>query len=153
LIAGDTTPLQLYEKFQKLLGDNYENLDACLALLNKYFKAIDKGEAFQTTADGKFKLPLELHSGFHWKARGKDKSKNWDLRRDIYAAWVLVRDRCSGQDCALSSFGEKYKATHADWKVLTYEEFKALYKPAATKPRLNLKPATIRGVKVVEFTA
>ena len=39
------------------------------------------------------------------------------------------------------------------WISIPPEEFKALYKPAATKSRLNLNHATIRGVKVLEFSA
>ena len=151
LQPGDTTSVQCYERFQQLLGDKYENLVYCVALINAYFKTTVQHEAF-VTVSGKVKTPLELHTGFKWRAQSTA-DHNWNVRRDIYAAWVLLRDRCSGKATSLSSIGTQYKAAHSDWKVLTSDEFQALYAPAATKPRINLRHFTIRKVKVVEFTA
>ena len=75
------------------------------------------------------------------------------LRRNIYAAWNVLRDRCCGKGRGLTAYGKENKETHPTWEYLSADEFAKLYTPAPTKTKLNLGTFVIRGVTVTEFSA
>jgi hypothetical protein len=123
----------------------------CIGLINKYFKDTVNSDAFFTD-NGAARLPLQLHHKFAWKAK-TPKFLNYNVRRDIYAAWSVIRDRCVGKTRLLTQYGQQYRDSHPGWDVLSADEFAALYVPATTKPRLPLGTFVIRGASVTEFTA
>jgi hypothetical protein len=87
-----------------------ENLTACAGLINKYFKNTVKQDAF-VSDNGTVRIPLTLTRNFAWKAKSK-KFLNHNVRRDIYAAWNVLRDRCGGKGRGLTANGREYKETH-----------------------------------------
>jgi len=151
MLPGDTAGVTCYERFVTILGARLENLTYCVGLLNAYFKATVGSEAI-VVDKGVPRLPLQLHKSFAWKATDK-KYKNHDIRRDIYAAWLVLRDRCSGAARSLSSIGRIYQQTNPTWGFLSAQEISTLYQPATAKPRITLGTITIRGAAVTEFTA
>jgi hypothetical protein len=151
LMPGDSTGVTCYACFVALLGPNMENLVACVGLINKYFKDTVKKEAFLSD-NGIVRVPLVLHPNFVWKAMSS-KSLNHNVRRDIYAAWNVLRDRCSGRNRGLTAYGQEYKEKNSTWEALSADEFASLYTPASTKPKFTLGKFVIRGVTVTEFSA
>jgi hypothetical protein len=128
-----------------------ENLTVCAGLLNKYFKDKVKHEAF-ICDNGVVRVPLMLNKDFAWKAMS-DRFRNYNVRRDIYAAWNVLRDRCCGKGRGLTKYGREYKETHPTWEYVSADEFAKLYTPATVKTKFNLGTFVIRGVTVTEFSA
>ena len=151
LAPGDSTGLVCYARFVTLLGPKCENLAYCVGLVNKFFMATVGADAL-VQDHGVPRVPLVLNYSFAWKAY-TSKYKNYNVRRDIYAAWSVLRDRCSGKARSLSAYGKEYEAKHPAWDILQPQEFAALYAPAATPPKITLGTFQIRGVSVTEFTA
>ena len=60
-------------------------------------------------------------------------------------------DCCRMHSTSLSRLGHIYASTHPSWKVLAEAEFTKLYKPAASKARLDLRTIQISGASVPEF--
>ena len=95
LAPGDSTGVICYARFVALLGSKMENVTACAGLLNKYFKGKVKQSAF-VSDNGSVRVPLTVNPNFAWKTMS-NKFLNCNVRRDIYAAWNVLRDRCSGK--------------------------------------------------------
>jgi hypothetical protein len=109
-------------------------------------------------ASGKIVIPVLLNDRFKWKA-DKD-SINWNLRRDLYAMWQLVRDASTGgtpsnKNFTMTKTGAAYVAANnvKDWKVLSKAEFNAMYKPAAVQTPIKPVMITIKGEQVARFKA
>jgi hypothetical protein len=151
LVPGDSTGVICYARFVALLGPKMENLVACVGLINKYFKDTVKHEAF-ISDNGVVRVPLALCPNFAWKAMSS-KFLNHNVRRDIYAAWNVLRDRCRGKGKGLTAYGQEYKEKNPTWENLSSDEFASLYTPASTKPKFTLGKFVIRGVTVTEFSA
>ena len=153
LAPGDSTGVACYARFVALLGPKMENLVACAGLINKYFKDT-VGQDALLSDHGVVRVPLVLASNFAWKAM-TNKFKNHNARRDIYAAWCVLRDRCSGKGRGLTAYGKEYKVSHPTWENLAADEFAALYTPApaSAKTKFTLGTFVIRGVTVTEFSA
>ncbi len=95
-----------------------------------------------------------LNKDFAWKAMS-DRFRNHNVRRDVYAAWNVLRDRCGSnpKSKGLTALGKEYKETHPTWEYLSADEFAKLYTPATVKTKFNLGTFVIRGVTVTEFSA
>jgi hypothetical protein len=78
-----------------------ENLPACAGLINKYFKGTVKHGAF-VSDNGTVRVPLTLDPNIAWKAMS-NKFLNHNVRRDIYAAWNVLRTRCGGKGRGLTA--------------------------------------------------
>ena len=128
-----------------------ENFVACANLLNKFYKDKVKHKAF-VSDNGTVRVPLTLNQNFAWKAMS-NRFLNHMTRRDIYAAWNVLRDRCCGKGNGLTAYGKEYKETHPTWEYLSADEFAKLYRPASAKTKFNLGTFVIRGVTVTEFSA
>ncbi len=128
-----------------------ENLTACAGLINKYFKDTVKQDTF-ISDDGTVRIALTLTYKFAWKAKS-NQYLNHNVRRDIYAAWNVLRDRCCGKGRGLIANGKEYKETHPMWEYLSTDEFATLYAHAFAKTKFNLGTFVIRGVTVTEFSA
>jgi hypothetical protein len=89
-----------------------------------------------------------------WKVNFK-KFKNFVSRREICAAWSVLRDRCNGKRflCFFSSNGNMYIATHPAWDILQAQESAELYAPATASPKITLGIFMISGASVIEFTS
>ena len=76
-------------------------------------------------------------------------------RRDIYAAWNVLRDRCGSnpRGKGLTAYGKEYKETHPTWEYLSADEFAKLYTPTHAKTKFNLSTYVIRRVTGTEFSA
>ena len=103
-----------YARFVALLGSKMENLTACAGLINKYFKDTVKQDAF-IPDNVTVRIPLTLITNFAWKAKS-NQYLNHNVRRDIYAAWNVLRDRCCGKGRGLTAYGKEYKETHPTWE-------------------------------------
>ncbi len=84
-----------------------------------------------------------------------NKFLNHMTRRDIYAAWNVLRDRCGSnpKSKGLTAYGKEFKEAHPTWEYLSADEFAKLYTPAPAKTKFNLGTFVIRGVTVNEFSA
>ena len=82
-----------------------------------------------------------------------NKYLNYNVRRDMYAAWNVLQHRCSGKDRGLTAYGKEYKETHPTWENLSADEFATIYTPAPAKTKFTLGTFVIRGVTVTEFSA
>ena len=82
-----------------------------------------------------------------------NKFLNHNVRRDIYVAWNVLRDRFCGEGRGLTAYGKENKETHPTWEYLSADEFAKLYTPATVKTKFNLGTFVIRGVTVTEFSA
>ena len=98
---------------------------------------------------------MELTSTrFDWSTRNP-KVLNHDSRRDLYAAFQVLRDLCSFEG-PLSNLGFEHKKTHPTWaKINNVAEFNTSYKPAASSDKFSpvLGKIKIRGQEVTSFTA
>ena len=94
-------------------------------------------------------MPLIPINGFIWlPTQG---SLNLNVRRDVYAAWLVLRDLHSKQK-ELSKAGATYATTHPSWKALSPTELAAVFKDNTRSYQISLQQLVIRGVQVKELT-
>ena len=110
-----------------------------------------KHDAF-VSDNGIVRVPLTLDPNFAWKATS-NKFLNHNVRRDIYAAWNVLRNRCGGKGRDLTVYGTEYKETHPTWEYFSADEFAKLYMPTHAKTKFNLGTYVIRRVTGTEFSA
>ena len=155
---GDKSGLDMYTRAVEYLGPNFVNLRHLARHVNKYFKDDPKvnSECFKTDKSGQITVPLDLHNHFAWKAL-ENVHKNFDCRRDIYAAMQVLRDvftpgRASNPNCKLTKLGADYQSINNSWKAFTKDDWRELSWQPSTSAPPPLKTIQISGAKVTEFT-
>ena len=136
-----------------LLGNNFERLIDIAELLNYYFASVKGSEAFRRKK-GEIKVPLVLEPHFSWIASSND--FNYNCRRDIYAAFQLLRDLMmpvkKGKIKVLSKIGAFYAEKESEWTAKLPQEFMSIYIPSTSAVSLALQQVIIRGEPVKELT-
>jgi len=156
--AGEISGIEYYARTVELLGVNFERLPLVAELLCKYFTQTKGQSIFRKSGAGVFNIPLLLNDNFSWSAHGT--SLNLDSRRDVYAAFQVIRDlmgpfqpNAQHSSKKLSKLGELYAAKNSHWKALLPAEFAACYRanPSAQLPQL--RKIKIHGLDVLELCA
>ena len=161
LRKGESQPSHYYGQAVDLLGPDFSCMEHFLTELDKHLtQTLKKPHGPFCRRNGAFVFPLRLMDGYQWKAEREH--HNFNLRRDFYGLWQLLRDLFSAgtpsnRQGKLSKVGEEYIAAnpgkHADWKALTPAEFMAKFKRATSPTPFKDTPVTIAGESVMQFRA
>ena len=142
-----------YGRVVALLGNNFERLIEIAELLNYYFASVKGSEAFRRKK-GEIKVPLVLEPYFSWIASSND--LNYNCRRDIYAAFQLLRDLMmpvkKGKVKVLSKIGAFHAEKQSERIAKLPQEFMSIYIPNTSAVPLALQQVIIRGETVKELT-